>query len=264
MNANNYRIIFDPTKDKEINIPIEIKWDFAGQSESVEIYQNEVIKEVIGSPYDFEVNRFPHDIENLNEKTEINYEFYFYSGGSTATPNSWKISYNPEGLTNSDIYYFTNDFTKSFFKLDFYDTVDEKRQTNYFTVILPTTQGYKTGATVGVKSVEVKIPKFTLDYIGDKEGFFLYWLKKLEFLNINTFYMTAKFYNAKTGQFIKLMNDCQSNLSQADIQNFDTIKYFYYRVVLDYTNISYRVFDITSNQRVGTITPIKWYEYVGP
>lgn len=265
MAANNLRIIFDPTVDKQLNIPIELKWDFAGQDESIEIYQEQVIDEVIGIPYDFEVNRFPHDIEVSNGKTEVNYEFYFYSGGSTANSSNWNISYNSEGLTNSDIYYFTNDFTRSFFKLDFYDTVDEKKQTNYFTIIIPTTQGYKTGATISVKSVDIKIPKFTLDYIGDKEGFFIYWLKELQFLNLNTFYMTAKFYNAKTGQFVKMMNDCQCNFtSQTNIQNFDVIKYFYYRVVLDYTNISYRIYDITSNQRVGTTNPIKWYEYVGP
>ena len=55
--------------------------------------------------------------------------------------------------------------------------------------------------------VDVRKPKFVLDYVGDKEGFFLYWLKKRTFLDINTFYMSAKFYNAKTGQFTKLMTD---------------------------------------------------------
>jgi hypothetical protein len=40
-----------------------------------------------------------------------------------------------------DIYYYVKPFTKSFFKLDFYDSKDAITQTNYFTVILPVQQG---------------------------------------------------------------------------------------------------------------------------
>ena len=116
---------------KEIIIPIELDWDYNGHSQSIELYEDEVIKEVIGIGYDFEVDRFPHDVDPVTKKTEINYEFYFYSGGSLTDINNWSNSYIPEGLTVKDIYYFSNDFTKSFFKLDFYDNVDDKRQTNY-------------------------------------------------------------------------------------------------------------------------------------
>lgn len=268
MGANNYRIIFDRTKSNALNIPIEIDWDFAGQEQSIELYQDDVIKKVIGNGYDFEVNRFPHDEDPLTKKTEINYEFYFYSGGSTANVSNWKMNYNLEGLTNEDIYYFTNNFTRSFFKLDFYDSVDEKRQTNYITVILPTTQGYKSSGILNNQTVNLKIPKFTLDFIGDKEGFFFYWLKELQFLNINTFYMTAKFYNASTGEFMKMMNTCQGSLNPSDYQNFDITKYFYYRVVFDYDKTCYRVYSFDpqtgAEQRVGTTTPIKWFEYLNP
>jgi hypothetical protein len=54
--------------------------------------------------------------------------------------------------------------------------------------------------------VSIKKPYFVLDYVGDKEGFFIYWLKKRTFLDIKTFYMTAKFYDAKKGIFVKMMN----------------------------------------------------------
>lgn len=264
MNVNNRRILLDITKDRQINVPIQIDWDITGQDQAIQTFQDEVVKQVIGEPYDFEVSRFPHDVEPTNKKTEINYEFYFYSGGSTADVNNWVINYFPKRISNEDLYYFKNNFTRSFFKLDFYDTVDEKKQTNYITVILPTTQGEKIDVLLVNQNVKVKIPKFKLNYTGDKEGFFFYWLKELQFLKLNTFYMSAKFYNAEDGKFYKLMNDCQSNLNPSDIQNFDVTKYFYYRVVFDYTNQSYRIFDVKSNLRVGTINPIKWYEYVGP
>jgi hypothetical protein len=76
--------------------------------------------------------------------------------------------------------------------------------------------------------------------------------------------MTAKFYNAKTGQFVKMTNKPQSTIS-GDKYNLDSMTYFYYRVVLDYVNSTYKIFDITSNDRIGVLAnPIKWYEYVNP
>jgi hypothetical protein len=35
-------------------------------------------------------------------------------------------------------------------------------------------------------------------------------------------------------------------------------------VVLDYVDKVYRIYDIKTNERVGTTTPIKWYEYLNP
>jgi hypothetical protein len=111
--------------------------------------------------------------------------------------------------------------------------------------------------------VTIKKPKYTLDYIGDKEGFFIYWLKKRDFLNINTFYMTAKFFDANTGQFIKMMRVKQSNLGGGT--SFPPEEYFYYKVDLDYLTQTFKVFDFPTGNRVGGITnPIKWYEYVNP
>jgi hypothetical protein len=99
--------------------------------------------------------------------------------------------------------------------------------------------------------------------VGDKEGFFIYWLKSLEFIPLNTFYMTAKFYNAKTGRFTKMLNRPQSTILNSNKFVFDNIDYFYYRVVLDYINIQYMVYTLQGN-RVGTTSAIKWYEYVNP
>jgi hypothetical protein len=96
--------------------------------------------------------------------------------------------------------------------LDLYDNVDEKRQTNYVTIIIPTQQGLKMDAFMQTTPVTINKPSFVLDYVGDKEGFFIYWLKKREFLDISTFYMTAKFYDAKNGYFTKMMNMPQSSL----------------------------------------------------
>ena len=164
-------------------------------------------------------------------------------------------------------------FSNSFFKLDFYDTPDEKAQKNYLTIILPTQQGLYMETQMQRTLVNIKKPKFVLDYVGDKEGFFIYWLKKRTFLDVSTFYMSAKFYNAKTGQFTKMMtgkgnnpldqtNGPQSSLS-GNTYAFDSTQYFYYTVKLDYTTQTYQVFNV-QGQRMGTSIPIKWYEYVNP
>jgi hypothetical protein len=152
--------------------------------------------------------------------------------------------------------------------LDFYDTTSGANQINYFTVIIPTSQGETTEVFLSqyLPSQKIKKPIFKLDYIGDKEGFFLYWLRDKEFYNIDTFYMSAKFFDAKLGQFIRLMNKGQfsSPLNAGNWWRFSDKDYFYNKVVFDYDNKTYQVFDV-ENQRIGTENnPIKMYEYLNP
>ena len=182
MSVNKIKII-RPTTNNYVDIPIEMKWDFAGHDDSILEYQKEMVKEIIGSPNDFEISRFSHNSNNVGE-TDINYEFYFYDNVSPITANTinqtnWGISYINEGFTNEEVYYYTKPFTKSFFKLDFYDTTDEKTQQIYFTIILPVQQGEFMSVNLNVllPNVDIRKPKFKLDYIGDKEGFFIYWLR---------------------------------------------------------------------------------------
>jgi len=270
MSVNKVTIVPDGI-DKQINIPVRLTWDYLGLDMAIEEYETEVITEAIGVGRDFEISRFAHAPDVTTNNTEINYEFYFYSGGSTYDINNWKINYLGEGFTPQDLYYYTNNFSNSFFKLDFYDNTDEKKQTNYLTVIIPTQQGLKMTTQMQRIVVDVRKPKFVLDYVGDKEGFFLYWLKKRTFLNVRTFYMTAKFYDAEKGVFVKMMNMPQS-VSSGTTTTFDNSRFFYYRVELDYEKQTYQVFNtnpaqnIYNNykQRAGTAVPIKWYEYINP
>jgi hypothetical protein len=276
MSVNKVTIVPDGA-NKQINIPVRLTWDYLGMDMAINEYETQVIKDVVGVGRDFEVSRFAHaPATGTTDNTEVNYEFYFYSGGSLDSITSWNINYMSEGFTPQDLYYYNNNFSNSFFKLDLYDTPDEKRQINYLTIIIPTQQGLKMDTQMQRIIVSVKKPKFILDYVGDKEGFFLYWLKKRTFLDIDTFYMSAKFYNAKTGQFTKMMtgrgtdpidntNGPQSNINPGTNNKylFDNTQYFYYTVKLDYLKQTYQVFN-TYGQRLGTNIPIKWYEYVNP
>ena len=96
----------------------------------------------------------------------------------------------------------------------------------------------------------------------DKEGYFIYWLKNQEQSEINEFYMSVKFFNAKIGQFVRMTTLPQSNFSKKF--NLERQKYFYRKIILDYSTYEYEVRNVINNNRVGNGTPIKWYEYVNP
>ena len=139
MSVNKFVIKRTNFDDKQVNIPVELKWDYLGLDMSIQEYERQVITEVIGDGRDFEVSRFVHaPATGTTDNTEINYQFYFYSGGSMDDINNWRVNYLSEGFTPQEVYYYENNFSNSFFKLDFYDTPDEKQQTNYLTIILPT------------------------------------------------------------------------------------------------------------------------------
>jgi hypothetical protein len=266
MGANKFKFRIPRDGDKYINLPVEIKWDFLGQDDSVDKFEGEVVKEIIGSIDDYEVGRFAHQPYDTNTKTDIKYDFHFFSGTdiNTSVDSEWVVSYIPEGFTPQEVYYFTKPFTKSFFKLDFYDTKNPISQKNYFTIIIPVQQGSTENVQMSPfkPNVDIKKPSYSLDYVGDKEGFFLYWLRNSDYLNIDTFYMTAKFFDAKLGVFVKMMNSPQSQIP-SDKFVFEGSDYFYYDVNLDYVSKTYQVKN-NLGSRVGTTTPIKWYEYVNP
>jgi hypothetical protein len=257
MDANKIRVLFN-NQPKDIVIPLQQEWDFYGQQQAIEQYESTIIEKILNQGDDYEVTRFDHQLYD-NTKSSLNYDFYLRN----PTNRLWQNSYLSKFTTNQ-IYYFQPAFTKSFWKLDFYDTPTTRTQKSYFTVILPVQQGkFQPAVLNNTTNVTIKRPSYQLDYIGDKEGFFLYWLKSRQFLNINTFYMTAKFFNGATGQFIKMMKAPQSTLP--NFFDFPAEEYFYYKVDLDYITQTYQVFDYPLGTRAGTISnPIKWYEYVNP
>ncbi len=281
MNNNYYRFSLN-VSDKDIIIPVEITFDQEGREQGVEEYESEVLERVINGVDDFEISKFAHaPWDTNNDVTQVHYQFNFFNPNTTTdfinnppTITDWLDDYQYATFTDSEIYYFSNSFKGSFFKLDFYDSPQNEGQTLLLSVIIPTQQGLKEDGTIGPPlnqtSVKVKKPKFALDSVGaDKEGFYVYWLKDKTYLNINEFYVSAKFFNAKIGQFVRFMNVPQSNFIGQNIFNIDKTQYFYYKYVLDYDTNEYKVYSYNANfqnaQRKGTgINPIKWYEYINP
>jgi hypothetical protein len=275
---NNFFRKIQTVNEQYINIPIEIKFDMEGREDLINEWENDVIEEIINPINDFEITKFAHKEYYVNNvmRTDINYEFYFFDYLTDlvdATNSNWLTDYENASFTDTEIYYFANSFKGSFFKLDFYDTNVTESQTILLSVIIPTQQGLKEPGTIGPPlnqtQVEVKKPKFVLDYSGaDKEGFFIYWLKDRNYIDRSEFYVGAKFFNAKKGQFIRLINTPQSTFNSQNRFNIDKREYFYYKYELNYQTNQYEVYDYNNNvgnlQRVGTTNPIKWYEYVNP
>jgi hypothetical protein len=275
---NNYFRKIQTVNEQYINIPVEIKFDMEGREDLINEWENDVIEEIINPINDFEITKFAHKEYYVNNvmRTDINYEFFFFDyliTPSAATITNWASDYENTSFTDTEIYYFANSFKGSFFKLDFYDSNITESQTIYLSVIIPTQQGLKEPGTIGPPlnqtQVEVKKPKFLLDYSGaDKEGFFIYWLKDRSYVDITEFYVSAKFFNAKKGQFIRLINTPQSTFNGLNKFNIDKSEYFYYKYQLNYQTNQYEVYEYDNGvgnlQRIGTTSPIKWYEYVNP
>lgn len=268
MNASRVKIVKDDT-NKYLNIPVNMQWDFMGRDDSISEYEAKAIKEVTGVAADFEIARFSHNVFQ-NDDTAINYRFNFYDDTLPITGNTigtWGSSYLNEGFSVQEVYYFSKPFTKSFFKLDFYDTPDESTQQIYLSVILPIQQGLTQTAVINslIPPVEIKKPTMILDSIGaDKEGFYIYWLRSRDFIDISQFYMTAKFFNARLGVFKQMTNTRQDLITPNKFQ-FNNADYFYYKVNLNYDNKTYEVFSTSTQLRVGdSASPIIWYEYVNP
>ena len=137
------------------------------------------------------------------------------------------------------------------------------------TIILPAYNGIfeKINISPTLTNVNVDKPKFLLDYIpspskpSKKEGFFIYWLKSKTFVDLDTFYMSVKFFDAKQGVYVRMMTVPQSSLPNKFVFNNDD--YFYNKVVLNYNTKTYMIYDYLGT-RVGVGNPIKWYEYVNP
>jgi hypothetical protein len=74
----------------------------------------------------------------------------------------------------------------------------------------------------------------------------------------NTFYMTAKYYNAKDGTVIDFVNQTLSQSTPIVEES-----HIYYKVIINRTDYSYQVFDFYGSQgaRIGeTGSPIRFYE----
>jgi hypothetical protein len=244
-----------------------------GWTEGAEVLDKEILISIINPIENYETVRFihsPYTSVNGIYQTDIWYDFYFLADSTSAS--TYTQDYRVMDITLDDNYKMLKQSTESFFRLEFYKTPnnDAPTQTNrrlVFAKNLTLPLGEKiffTGTTVvgGVPLNEyIFFPVFTGSNYRNTENMYLFWfMDETPFneTNItgNTFFMTAKFYNAKDGSIIDFVN--KNKLTEVNEEDD-----LYYKMVIERTDFSYQVFTYSggTEDRIGvTNNSIKFYE----
>ena len=228
-----------------------------------------------GFNYNLTIPCLTPKIENLYP---TNQEATIYAPYDPTDPTTW-YGYDNQGFTPEETYRYEKSFIKSFFKLDLYDSPIRNEQKLLISLILSPLKGEKIyrptidlscpsdgipdGRWNCYPEGEKYIPKptFNLDPLDNNEGYYIYWLKEETFIKTSVFYMSAKFYNGKSGEVTQFINKAQNTLPNP--YAFTPEELFYYRVNLNRDKYSYTIFDTHTNLRVGTSDDnrIKFYQY---
>ena len=160
---------------KSIVLPIEMNFFPVDYGEDVSNTVLQERKKAINPYFDAETTKY-------TTEDELKINFKFWNG------QSWDSSYIAAGFSNEEIILRKNGFKKSFFRLYFYDSNSGETSNLIFTEDLD----------VG----ETREPIISFNE--------LYWLRNDKFFIKNnedrTVYMEARFFNAKTGKILKLIN----------------------------------------------------------
>jgi hypothetical protein len=256
MIVNKYKIV-NSNLSKKINVALDMNWDFLDREDTLIKYEGNILPDILGNPVDYEVERFVKKtvIEGIESGFTYNLNF------KNATSNTWTLSYlESNRFTFKEVYENQPKFRKSFFKFDFYDTTNNLRRKNYLTIIL-NKRNNKIPYLIQnpERTVELDIPSYTLNYNRNQEGFFIYWFKDPTVLNIDTLYMTCKFFDANTGQFTVFTSE---NQNESTNPNQLPDNFFYRQVNFDYNNYTYTITPV--NEIDNILTNIDWYEYINP
>jgi len=247
-----------------------------GWTDSAQQMEQEILYDIINLTENYETIRYIHSPYSVTStsgttftQTDIWYNFYFLNNAGVYNQN-----YESVDITLRENAKMLKQSTKSFFRLEFYKTSndDSPNQTNRRLVfsknlILPLGEkvyftGTPSGSTLPLNDF-VFLPVFTGSNYRNTENMYFFWfLDDTPFseTNItgNTFYMTAKFYNAKDGTIIDFVNK-QKSVGQEIIEEQD----IYYKVIIDRSDYSYIVYQYNGSlgSRNGLFnSPINFYE----
>ena len=276
--------------DKNITIPLGQSFDELGREDSVKTWEIVEQQDAINIIRDYETTKyFYSNIGSIPDQYNIFYEFNFLKTDNTYTPD-----FNPQGFKDYEIYRLKKSFTKSFFKFDFYDSPLQEDQEIMFTMTMPLTNCKKEKDVIvkkledaleywSQKSAGISLPVYDIYWPkvqlgpskGNNEGYYIQWYKNRDLYSGDTFYMSCKFYNAKTGKVVRMLNKPSWNQSPV-IDNPESSEWYYYWVKLSVNNngtpkyvYTVHEFDgLIGGQKGMTDTPpasqIRFYEYKTP
>ena len=275
-------------KNIDLNIILNQETDFqtnAGWQENLVAFEDEILSTILNPIENYETVRYIHKPYSVTgttipsgfTQTDIWFYFYFQSGGT------YVQDYTPQGITLLENEKMMKQSSESFFRLEFFKTPGILNNSGY-------TIGYEPPTRQNRKLVFAKnlalplgekyyytplggyihLPVFKGSNYENKENMYFFWFQDesvLKETNLsgsttgNTFFMTAKFFNAKDGSIQDFTNDCFSTGYTLNEQNN-----MYYQVDIDKTDYSYQVFSFsgtTGSQRGKTDTQIKFFEKGG-
>ena len=267
-------------KNTDLNLLLNTETDFQtnlGWEENLKEFETEVLNDIINPIENYETVRYihkPYSSSGLTQ-TDIWFYFYFLSGGT------YVQDYTPQGISSQENEHMLKQATESFFRLEFYKTPGTVSGST-LTCEPPTRQNRKLifaknlSLPLGEKMFYntlngyIHLPVFKGSNYENKENMYFFWFQDESVLtetNLsgtttgNTFFMTAKFYNAKDGTILDFTNDSYSTGHTITEQND-----MYYQVNINKTDYSYQVYfyNGTKGSQIGkTSSPIKFYEKGG-
>ena len=248
---------------EETRFGIDLGWE-----ENFQEFERETLRSIINPIDNFETVRYIHNeyigINGISQN-DIWYHFYFFNSDNPPTYFGG-LNYEYVGLSPEQNSVITKSENTSFFSLEFYkapsgEIIDSNNRKLVFTKHLPIPLGEKVFYTPIGR--EIYLPIFTGNNYRNKENMFLFWFQddtvlKGSIYKGDTFYVTAKYYNAIDGTILSFLN---SPKSYYDIVNESTD--VYHRMVVDKNDYSYIVYSgNTSEERIGLDNqPVSFYAY---
>lgn len=187
-----------------------------GWSDSFQQYEDESLRDIINPVENYETVRYIHEpytgiTSNASlTQSDIWFYFYFISG---ATYNQ---SYESVGISNKVNSELQRQSSKSFFRLEFYKTPNNESPNRnnrklVFSKNLTLPLGEKFFLTADSFNKEIYVPVFNGNNYKNKENMYLFWFAddtafSETLITGNTFYMSARFFNAIDGSVIEFTN----------------------------------------------------------
>ena len=202
------------------NLETNFKPDL-GREDALEQFENETVRTIINPVDNYETMRFIHKpysgITSHSTDTQSDIWFYFYFYNQSGT-HSGGLDYSLIGIDHQENAKQLIQTTKTFFRLEFFIVPDGENpdRTNRKLVFaknlaLPLGEKYYYTPLGGY----VHLPVFKGSNYENKENMYFFWFQDESVLtetNLsgtttgNTFFMTAKFYNAKNGSIVDFTN----------------------------------------------------------
>ena len=270
-------------KNTDLNMVLNQELDFQmnlGWQENMQQFEDEVLEDIINPIDNYETVRYIHKPDGTDE-SDIWFYFYFSNNGNYYYGLDYSVS--QINITPKENAKMLRQSTESFFRLEFYKTPNELDVNGNVTgYTAPTRQNRKLVFTknltlpLGEKyyytplQENIHVPVFHGSNYTNKENMYLFWFQDESVLaetNLsgtttgNTFFMTAKFFNAKDGLVTDFYNDVYS--TSHEISEHEDM---YFQVDIDKTNYSYKIFKFngTKGNQVGAVgSEIKFYESGG-